>query len=227
MLSLFPQRSFFHAAQSCEGDWCTLLLPLWKTWWQNHSNEHRDSWHWSPPWPRQPEGNHPNKENTREDQKPYIKITVTSAEDDFCGLTLPYLLKSVFRSVALVVEDRPLTQRFLLVAAALPAATCRSNPISKHQLKDRKDLSTLKHYIYLHLSSFDSLSGSFSSELQTEKREAIKYTAVGTQVTLKKYLCVYMVWYITEWPANHDPQCSDLMVNAWKYALWKFQRISH
>lgn len=97
------------------------------------------------------------------------KIPVTSAKDGICGLTLPYLLKSVFRSVALVVEDRPLTQRFLLVAAALPAATCRLKAISKHQLKDGKDLGTLKHHTDLHLSSFDSLSGSFSSELQTEK----------------------------------------------------------
>lgn len=97
------------------------------------------------------------------------KITVTLAKDDICGLTLPYLLKSVFRSVALVVEDRPLTHRFLLVAAAPPAATCRFKPTSKHQLKDGEDLSTLKHHTDLHLSSFDSLSGSFSSELQTEK----------------------------------------------------------
>lgn len=138
------------------------------------------------------------------------KIAVTLAKDDICGLALPYLLKSVFRSVALVVEDRPLTQRFLLVAAALPAATCRLNPKGKHQRKDRRDLGTRKHHTDLRLSSFDSLSGSFSSELQTEKWEAIKCTAVGTQVTLKKYLRVYMVWYITEWPANHDPQCSDL-----------------
>lgn len=35
-------------------------------------------------------------------------------------LTLPYLLKRVFRSVALVVEDRPLTHRFLLLVAAAP-----------------------------------------------------------------------------------------------------------
>lgn len=37
-------------------------------------------------------------------------------------LTLPYLLKRVFRSVALVVEDRPLTHRFLLAVVPLPAA---------------------------------------------------------------------------------------------------------
>lgn len=37
-------------------------------------------------------------------------------------LTFPYLLKRVFRSVALVVEARPLTHRFLPpLAAALPA----------------------------------------------------------------------------------------------------------
>lgn len=48
-------------------------------------------------------------------------------------LTLPYLLKSVFRSVALVVDDRPLTHRFLLVAAAaLPAAACRLKTTSQH-----------------------------------------------------------------------------------------------
>lgn len=185
LLSLFPQRSFFRAAQSCEGDWCTLLLPLWKTWWQSHSNEHRDSWHWSPPWLRQPEGNHPHRENVREDQNITLKvtrITMTLAKEDICGLTLPYLLKSVFRSVALVVEDRPLTHRFLLVAAALPAATCRFKPRSKHELKDGGP-QHLKHHTDLRLSSFDSLSGSFSSELQTEKWKAINDTAVGTQVT--------------------------------------------
>lgn len=34
--------------------------------------------------------------------------------------TLPYLLKRAFRSVALVVEERPLTHRFLLLLAAAP-----------------------------------------------------------------------------------------------------------
>lgn len=60
-----------------------------------------------------------------------------------CGLTLPYLLKSVFRSVALVVEDRPLTHRFLLVAAALPAATCRTKTMSKPELKEQHNLDAL------------------------------------------------------------------------------------
>lgn len=41
-----------------------------------------------------------------------------------CTLTLPYLLNRVFRSVALVVEDRPLTHRFLLLLlTAAPPST--------------------------------------------------------------------------------------------------------
>lgn len=43
-----------------------------------------------------------------------------NGRDQWLGLTLPYLLKSVFRSVALVVEERPLTHRFLLLLAAAP-----------------------------------------------------------------------------------------------------------
>lgn len=40
------------------------------------------------------------------------------------ALTLPYLLNRVFRSVALVVEDRPLTHRFLLLLlTAAPPST--------------------------------------------------------------------------------------------------------
>lgn len=42
--------------------------------------------------------------------------------------TLPYLLNRVFRSVALVVEDRPLTHRFLLLLlTAAPPATATWN----------------------------------------------------------------------------------------------------
>lgn len=44
-------------------------------------------------------------------------------KDSVCRLTLPYLLNSVLRSVALVVEDSPLTHRFLLLPAAAPPPT--------------------------------------------------------------------------------------------------------
>ena len=89
------------------------------------------------------------------------------------GLTLPYLLKRVFRSVALVVEDRPLTQRFLpAVAATLaPAAAAqRKRLVNRHVMGFTEQWGdTLIHSLF---SSFDSVLPSFSSELETkEKRQ--------------------------------------------------------
>lgn len=91
MLSPSPQRSSFHATQSCEGDLCTLLPPLWKTWWQTHSSEHPGSWHWSPPWHRQPEENDPNMVKMRKKSNIQVKgtkILVTMAKDMWTNLAV-------------------------------------------------------------------------------------------------------------------------------------------
>lgn len=53
----------------------------------------------------------------------YHVMPSDEGKDSVCRLTLPYLLNSVLRSVALVVEDRPLTHRFLLLPAAAPPPT--------------------------------------------------------------------------------------------------------
>lgn len=71
------------------------------------------------------------RRNIEEDEQEQRDAEGTSPQCKFLfmitafGLALPYLLKRVFRSVALVVEERPLTHRFLLLLAAapLPAAT--------------------------------------------------------------------------------------------------------
>ena len=49
---------------------------------------------------------------------------------------MPYLLKRVFRSMALVEEDRPLTHRFLLLlAASLPPGAAHNTNSEKVSTK--------------------------------------------------------------------------------------------
>lgn len=71
----------------------------------------------------------------------------------FNRLTLPYLLKSVFRSVALVVEERPLTHRFLLLLAAAPAPapTHVHHKINEHIATENKTTKTKKPFDFLTL----------------------------------------------------------------------------
>lgn len=122
---------------------------------------------------------------------------MTTVSNSLHILTLPYLLKSVFRSVALVVEERPLTHRFLLLLAAapLPAATHKQNklmttyPLSVTHQKRRKIIHSL-------FSSFDSVLPSFSSELETKKTD-YKHTAVRTPVIVPHIYVVTRVFMVS------------------------------